>query len=133
MNALNYVINIVFIFEMVIKIIALGFIMDSGSYLRESWNIMDFCIVLFSILDMSLSQINITFLRILRMIRVLRPLRIISHNKDIKIMVVALIESVDSIFNVGLVIAVVFLIFGIVGVNLQGGKYFRCTIDFLTI
>ena len=42
MNALNYVINFVFIFEMVIKIIALGFIMYSGSCLRENWNIMDF-------------------------------------------------------------------------------------------
>jgi len=118
MDAINYVINFVFIFEMVIKIIALGFVMDSGSYLRESWNIMDFFIVLFSILDMSLSSIDITFLRILRMIRVLRPLRFISHNKDLKILVNALIESIDSIFNVGLVIAVVFLIFGIVGVNL---------------
>jgi hypothetical protein len=118
MDAINYVINFVFIFEMVIKIIALGLVMDSGSYLRESWNIMDFFIVLFSILDMSLSSIDITFLRILRMIRVLRPLRFISHNKDLKILVNSLIESIDSIFNVGLVIAVVFLIFGIVGVNL---------------
>ena len=118
MNLLNYVVNFVFIFEMVIKIIALGFVIDRGSYLRESWNILDFFIVFCSILDMSLSTINITFLRILRIIRVLRPLRIISHNKDLKVIVVALIESIDSIFNVGIVIAVVFIIFGIVGINL---------------
>jgi hypothetical protein len=118
MDALNYVINFVFIFEMVIKVICLGFVLDPGSYFRESWNILDFFIVFCSILDMSFSSINITFLRILRMIRVLRPLRIISHNKDLKLIVVALIESIDSIFNVGVVIAVVFLIFGIVGVNL---------------
>ena len=116
MNLINIIINIVFIFEMIIKIISLGFFMDTGSYLRETWNILDFFIVVTSILDMALSSINISFLRILRIIRVLRPLRIISNNKDLKLMVNALIESLDSILNV--VIAIVFLIFGIIGVNL---------------
>ena len=118
MNLINVIINIVFIFEMIIKIISLGFLMDTGSYLRETWNILDFFIVVTSILDMALSTINISFLRILRIIRVLRPLRIISNNKDLKLMVNALIESLDSILNVGVVIAIVFLIFGIIGVNL---------------
>ena len=31
--------------EMVLKILALGFIFNSGSYLRNSWNILDFVIV----------------------------------------------------------------------------------------
>jgi len=30
--------NISFIIEMVVKHIAIGFVMDEGSYLRESWN-----------------------------------------------------------------------------------------------
>ena len=43
-----------FAFEMIIKIVSLGFIMDNGSYLRESWNILDFGIVSSSLLEMSL-------------------------------------------------------------------------------
>ena len=31
--------------EMMIKIIGLGFILNKGSYLRDSWNILDFVIV----------------------------------------------------------------------------------------
>ena len=114
---------------MSLKIISIGFIMDEGSYLRESWNILDFCIVCSSLLDMFLSSVNLPFIRILRLLRVLRPLRFISHNKDLKVIVVALLESVSSIFNTLLVIAVVFLIFAIIAVSLQGGKYFMCTIN----
>jgi hypothetical protein len=114
---------------MIVKIISLGFIMDNGSYLRESWNILDFGIVSSSLLEMSLQSINIPFIRILRLLRVLRPLRFISHNKDLKLIVIALLESISSILNVAVIISVVFLIFSIVGVSLQGGNYFYCTIN----
>jgi Ion transport protein len=30
---------------MIIKIVALGFILNSGSYLRDPWNVLDFIIV----------------------------------------------------------------------------------------
>ena len=35
--------------EMVLKILGLGFIMGEGSYLRDSWNILDFFIVMTSL------------------------------------------------------------------------------------
>ena len=31
--------------EMVVKIVSLGFICNSGSYLRDAWNILDFVII----------------------------------------------------------------------------------------
>ena len=114
---------------MIIKVISLGYAMDKGSYLRDSWNILDFCIVFSSLIDMSLSTINLPFIKVIRLLRILRPLRFISHNKDLKLIVVALLESINSIINIVVVIAVVFLIFAIIGVSQQGGKYFRCTIN----
>jgi len=51
----DYILNGLFAFEMTTKIIAIGLIMDEGSYLTESWNYLDFFIVMSSILDMSLS------------------------------------------------------------------------------
>ena len=35
---IDIVLNFAFLFECVTKVIALGFVMDNGSYLRESWN-----------------------------------------------------------------------------------------------
>jgi hypothetical protein len=114
---------------MVTKLIAIGFIMDEGSYLRESWNQLDFFIVNSSILDMSLDGFDLPILKILRMLRVLRPLRFITHNYELKMVVVALLDSVGGIFNVLIVVAVVYLIFAIMGVNFFMGTFVYCSID----
>lgn len=37
-DILDYVFNICFLIECILKIIALGFLMDTGSYLRDGWN-----------------------------------------------------------------------------------------------
>ena len=47
--------NYLFIAEMLTKLLALGLIMDEGSYLRDTWNQMDFFIVISSIFDMALA------------------------------------------------------------------------------
>ena len=40
-----------FIGEAVLKIISLGFVLGESAYLKDSWNILDFIIVLSSILN----------------------------------------------------------------------------------
>jgi hypothetical protein len=122
-NTSDKVFNYAFIIEMVTKLIAIGFIMDEGSYLRESWNQLDFFIVMSSIIDMSLDGFDLPALKILRMLRVLRPLRFITHNYELKMVVVALLDSVGGIFNVLIVVAVVYLIFAIMGVNFFMGTF----------
>jgi hypothetical protein len=42
----------------------LGFFMDDGSYLRESWNQLDFFIVLTSIIDASFENINLPIIKV---------------------------------------------------------------------
>lgn len=76
----DFIFNYLFIVECVLKIIALGFAMDDGSYLRDSWNKLDFFIVTTSIIDMLLTGTEIPALKVLRMLRMIRPLRVISHN-----------------------------------------------------
>ena len=125
--------NYAFIIEMSTKLIAMGLIMDEGSYLRESWNQLDFFIVISSILDMSLDGFDLPALKILRMLRVLRPLRFITHNYELKMVVVALLDSVGGIFNVLIVVAVVYLIFAIMGVNFFMGTFVYCSIDMYTL
>lgn len=53
-EVIDYFFNYSFIVEMGTKLIALGLLMDEGSYLREAWNQLDFFIVTSSIFDMSL-------------------------------------------------------------------------------
>jgi hypothetical protein len=77
--------------EAVFKIVAYGFIGDELSYLRNSWNILDFIILIGSIIDVSFSSIDLSFIKILRLFRTLRPLRFISHNRSMKIIVSALL------------------------------------------
>ncbi len=62
---------------MSIKAIALGFILDDGSYLRDSWSVLDFIIVSLSIVDMAASGVNLKAVKVLRLLRTLRPLRFI--------------------------------------------------------
>ena len=128
-NTCDKAFNFAFIVEMTVKLIAIGFVMDEGSYLRDSWNQLDFFIVFSSILDMSLDGFDVPALKILRMLRVLRPLRFVSHNYELKMVVVALMDSVGGIFNVLIVIMVVYLIFAIMGVNFFGGTFVHCSLD----
>lgn len=43
--------NYLFLGEFLVKLVALGYIMDEGSYMRESWNQLDFFIVLTSMIN----------------------------------------------------------------------------------
>ena len=115
--------------ECLIKILALGFTMDGGSYLRDSWNQLDFFIVITSQIDFFLRNVELPFIRILRLLRTLRPLRVISHNKSLRLIVTALFESVGSIFNVSIVVLVVWLMFAIFGINSYKGQLFYCSKD----
>ena len=47
----DFGLNILFTFEMILKVIALGFVLDEGSYLRDHWNKIDLVIVVVSLID----------------------------------------------------------------------------------
>lgn len=121
------VLTILFTVEMIIKVIALGFIANSGSYMRNSWNILDFIIVMSSLL-MLIFQGNPAFkaLRSLRALRTFRPLRMISRRPGLKLVVNALFVSIPSVINVAFVSVLFFMIFAIVGVNYFKGTFMSC-------
>ena len=63
-NILNIFFNSIFLSESVLKIISYGFIYCPDSYLRDYWNVIDFLIVLISVIDMSLLNLNLTQFRV---------------------------------------------------------------------
>ncbi|MCQ2815701.1 MAG: ion transporter [archaeon] len=131
--------NTIFFLEMLIKIIALGFVMDEGSYLRDNWNKIDLVIVAVSMFDVvSLVQkyiiktsgggSSLNFLKVLRLLRTLRPLRFISHNVQLKLIITSLFDSILPITNALLIVLVVFFMFSVVGINLFYSLYHNCYI-----
>ena len=55
MKYLDDIFNYIFIVELSVKVVAMGFCMDRGSYIRDSWNQLDGFIVFTSVIDMALS------------------------------------------------------------------------------
>ena len=80
-EVVGQIVTYFFFIEFLLKLVALGFVMDEGSYLRESWNQLDFFIVMTSMVDIVVSHSDAQRVKIFRMLRILRPLRVVSHNK----------------------------------------------------
>ena len=62
----------------------MGFIIGEKSYMRNGWNVLDFIIVIISILTWILdrySNINLGYIKAIRSLRALRPLRALGRNE----------------------------------------------------
>lgn len=101
--------------------------MDKGSYLRDTWSVLDFLIVSASLLDNLGSGLDFSVFKVMRLLRTFRPLRFISHNLSMKLVVTALLESVSGILNVVLVVILIWMMFGILGMNLMRGRMNYCS------
>uniref|UniRef100_A0A8C3AVY2 Calcium channel, voltage-dependent, T type, alpha 1G subunit n=1 Tax=Cyclopterus lumpus TaxID=8103 RepID=A0A8C3AVY2_CYCLU len=108
-----------FAVEMVIKMVALG-IFGKKCYLGDTWNRLDFFIVVAGMLEYSLNLQNVSFSAV-RTVRVLRPLRAINRVPSMRILVTLLLDTLPMLGNVLLLCFFVFFIFGIVGVQLWAG------------
>ncbi|XP_066907873.1 voltage-dependent T-type calcium channel subunit alpha-1G isoform X3 [Halyomorpha halys] len=108
-----------FALEMSIKMIAMG-VYGKGTYLADSWNRLDFFIVVAGALEYCLNMENMN-LSAIRTIRVLRPLRAINRIPSMRILVMLLLDTLPMLGNVLLLCFFVFFIFGIVGVQLWEG------------
>jgi hypothetical protein len=131
-RSLDLLFTIIFSLEFVLKSVSMGFFKEEGAYLKESWNKLDFLIVVVSVVEVSISGVSLSSLKVLRLLRTLRPLRFISHNSSMKLVVTALLESVAAICNVGIVVLIVWLIFAILGMSLFSGKLHYCSESILT-
>ena len=127
-NYIDMGFNIAFTIESVLNVMRNGFVVSDTSYLRDSWSILDFIIVVTSLIDMSLESVNLPILRVIRLLRTLRPLRFISQNPNMRIVVNGLLKSMVAILNVLIVIGMVFVMFAILGNNLMGGKMKYCKV-----
>ncbi len=124
---LDAIMTAIFCLEALMKIIAFGFALgNKHAYLRSCSNIMDFIIVVFSVVSLAVSDSSTKALKAFRLLRVLRPLRVISKNEGLKLGVQSLIMSIPDILNVFIISLLFFLVFGIFCVNYFKGAFHYC-------
>ena len=115
-----------FTVELVLKVVARGFALHEGSYLRSDWNKLDFMLVLLTWLGFLPGVQNFSGIRV---VRVLRPLRSINGIPGLRSIVSALFLSVKGLLHVLMLILFFFFVFGILGVQLFSGLYRRRCVD----
>ncbi|CAI5681295.1 unnamed protein product [Oreochromis niloticus] len=119
----------IFCFESGIKILALGFALHKGSYLRNGWNVMDFVVVLTGIL----SSVGSTFdLRTLRAVRVLRPLKLVSGIPSLQVVLKSIMKAMIPLLQIGLLLFVAILMFAIIGLEFYMGQFHKTCYDDVT-
>lgn len=112
LTMLNHVVLVVFVVEIVIKLLAFG-----GRFFRSGWNLFDFAIV-----AISLAPSSGPF-AILRSLRILRVLRLLSTVRRLRMLVEALMQAIPSIGWTALLMVLMFYIFGVMGVELFGERF----------
>ena len=118
------VFTIIFVGEFIAKSIAMGFCIGSKSYLYDSWNWLDFTVVVTSILEVLPSMKNISGLRTFRLFR---PLRSLTTMPSMRILIGTLIYSLSHLGGILGLAIFFFMIFAILGVTLWEGKiHYRC-------
>ena len=135
----DLIITIFFTFEMAVKIFALGFAFHKGSYLRNTWNVLDFSIIIISIISIAtgpfvtgicgasgVSGTELKSLRSLRALRALRPLRAIKRAPGLRLVVNSLFLAFPSIAQVGMVTLLFMMILAILGQQFFLGQVASC-------
>ncbi|XP_038946944.1 voltage-dependent R-type calcium channel subunit alpha-1E isoform X9 [Rattus norvegicus] len=130
----DYVFTGVFTFEMVIKMIDQGLILQDGSYFRDLWNILDFVVVVGALVAFALANAlgtnkgrDIKTIKSLRVLRVLRPLKTIKRLPKLKAVFDCVVTSLKNVFNILIVYKLFMFIFAVIAVQLFKGKFFYCT------
>ena len=127
-ETVNTTFSLIFMIEAIMKIIAYGFLLNGDqSYLKTSWNVLDFLIVVLSIIELIATfktyiggdsgSTDTSIFKVVRMVKVLKPLRSINKFPGLKIVIESLLRSIPGISNVLLICLIFFFIFGIICVN----------------
>ncbi|XP_060109232.1 voltage-dependent L-type calcium channel subunit alpha-1F [Heteronotia binoei] len=122
MDLLNMVFTGLFTVEMVLKIIAF----KPKHYFADAWNTFDALIVVGSVVDIAVTEVNssedssrisITFFRLFR---VMRLVKLLSKGEGIRTLLWTFIKSFQALPYVALLIAMIFFIYAVIGMQTFG-------------
>jgi hypothetical protein len=120
--------TVVFLIEAILRIIALGFILNQHAYLRTGWNRLDFIVLAASLVVFFIGRDGdqFKFVKSFRVIRALRPLRMIRRLSGMRVVLTAIFRSLTKIVNVMVLNLFFYAIFGIIGIQLFAGLFHQC-------
>ncbi|XP_065091465.1 voltage-dependent calcium channel type A subunit alpha-1-like isoform X5 [Ochlerotatus camptorhynchus] len=110
----------IFTVEAALKIVALGLVLHTDSYLRNIWNMMDFFVVFTGLITLLPLPLDID-LRTLRSIRVLRPLKLVSGVPSLQVVLKSIIKAMAPLLQIGLLVLFAIVIFAIIGLEFYSG------------
>ncbi|XKL62043.1 hypothetical protein PGB90_001876 [Kerria lacca] len=161
-NTENFFLGI-FCVEATVKILALGFVLHRGAYLRNVWNMMDFIVIVTGIergrrfknvaivsgsetvkVGLQDPKILTCFqgssedsmdLRTLRSLRVLRPLKLVSGIPSLQVVLKSIIKAMAPLLQIGLLVLFAIIIFAIIGLEFYSGALHKTcyTLDNLSV
>lgn len=102
---------VIYIVEATLKITACY--PNFSTYFKNGWNILDFSIIVLSLLPLSGGYTTIA-----RLIRLLRVARLSNRSKEMSVVVMTIIKSIPSMVNIFLLLALLFFMYSIAGFHL---------------
>ncbi|XP_057213136.1 voltage-dependent L-type calcium channel subunit alpha-1D isoform X3 [Triplophysa rosa] len=122
MDILNMVFTGVFAVEMILKLVAF----KPRHYFADAWNTFDALIVVGSIVDIAITEINNTedsariSITFFRLFRVMRLVKLLSRGEGIRTLLWTFIKSFQALPYVALLIAMLFFIYAVIGMQVFG-------------
>ncbi|KAM7445212.1 hypothetical protein ABFA07_006340 [Porites harrisoni] len=118
---------LIFCIEALLKIMAYGFLLHPGSYLRNVWNILDFVVVVIGII--SLPEVRDLYpgtsldVKALRAVRVLRPLKLISGVPSLQVVMKSIVRAMVPLLQIALLVLFCILIYAIIGLEFLKNQF----------
>ncbi|XP_063603703.1 muscle calcium channel subunit alpha-1-like isoform X2 [Penaeus indicus] len=134
LEQIEIIFMVIFTVECFMKIIAYGFALHQGAYIRSVWNFLDFLIVVIGLISGALDFLmqgeggEASFdVKALRAFRVLRPLRLVSGVPSLQVVLNSIVKAMVPLLNIALLVMFVIIIYAIIGLELfSGALHFTC-------
>ena len=127
LDLVNSLLNAVFLIECLLKIVALSF----WSYLADTWNRLDLCIVVIAYLDEIVTRIGVDVgtgaLKVLRVTRLLRPLRALRNLRALTVLSNALLKAAYPLVVTTCIILMMVTSVAALNMQLMLGAMGRCS------
>jgi len=132
LKEIDYLFTILFTVECSVRILDRGLFFTKRAYLKDPWNVVDFFLVISSLMDMICEILNFEALqggkigKVLRLARALRPLRVMKRNPSMRELIGTLFGTLRPVTYVILFQMVTLFNFALIGLGIFGGKYQHC-------
>uniref|UniRef100_A0A8C6NPN2 Voltage-dependent L-type calcium channel subunit alpha n=1 Tax=Nothobranchius furzeri TaxID=105023 RepID=A0A8C6NPN2_NOTFU len=130
-DTLNLIFTVLFTVEMILKLMAF----KVRGYFGDPWNVFDFIIVIGSVVDVILSEVDVSQLLLFhpqasenasvsitffRLFRVMRLVKLLNRSEGIRNLLWTFIKSFQALPHVALLIVMLFFIYAVIGMQIFG-------------